>query len=243
THFRKCVALVVREYVAHEKNLTVNQVTPGHIIDYCSSTKEMRSDFIQCIYYALCGVEAITTKAKQTVLYWLRFPHTINLILFNEGEANNKNLGGDLGDYPQYDPQKKWVTLWVHQVFLPSEETLSSITEVLFKFQNPRYPNFNLPKSPKSKKMRRKPINIAPIDNQEQRAIEYHSSPLPGPSHSSPLPGPSHSSPLPGPSHSSPLPGPSHSSPLPGPSHSSPLPSPSHSPLPGPSAVSPHHHH
>ncbi|XP_050063821.1 uncharacterized protein LOC126552831 [Aphis gossypii] len=157
-HFRKCVALVVREYVGQDAKLPVHQVAADDITKFCESYKH--SEFIQCIYYALCGVEASTVKAKQTVLYWLRFPHTINLILFNELKGNNKNLGGDLGDYPQYDPQKKWVTLWVHQVFLPSEETLKAITEVLDNYQNPLYPNFDIPKSPKSKKMRRRPICI-----------------------------------------------------------------------------------
>jgi hypothetical protein len=71
------------------------------------------------------------------------------LDLIQRKEKKNKNMGGELGDYPQYDPQKKWVTLWVHQVFLPSEETLKAITRVLDSYQNPRYPNFNLSKSPK----------------------------------------------------------------------------------------------
>jgi hypothetical protein len=62
-HFRKCVALVVREYVAQDAMLPVHQIAAEDIIKFCVANKH--SEFIQCIYYALFGVEASTSKAKQ----------------------------------------------------------------------------------------------------------------------------------------------------------------------------------
>jgi len=76
-HFRKCVAIVVREYVAQERILPVDAVTSEHIVTFIDALNGSYIDFIQCIYYALCGKEAEDQSAVKTVGWWLAHPNTL----------------------------------------------------------------------------------------------------------------------------------------------------------------------
>jgi hypothetical protein len=66
----------------------------------------------------------------------------------DEGKANNKNLGGELGDYPQYDPQKKWIKIMGTPSFPPKWGNFEGYNNGSRKF---------------SKSIKRKPINIEVI--------------------------------------------------------------------------------
>jgi hypothetical protein len=78
-HFRKCVALVVREYTACSRKIPVTDVTGDMIVFYIHSLGGY-VDLAQCIYVALCGKEANTEKSKLTVVDWLRHPNRITSV-------------------------------------------------------------------------------------------------------------------------------------------------------------------
>jgi len=77
-HFRKCVAYVVREYAAIHCNIPdPRDVTIENIRSFITSLNRSYADMVAVIYIALCGVEPSTTKARLTVVEWLRKPEAI----------------------------------------------------------------------------------------------------------------------------------------------------------------------
>lgn len=77
-HFRKCVALVVRDYAARRCNLP-DPLTLDEK-DFIKFLKELNGQYAEMaavIYLALCGVEFSTPKARLTVTEWLRWPQTL----------------------------------------------------------------------------------------------------------------------------------------------------------------------
>jgi len=75
-HFRKCVALVVREYTALSRNIPATEVEPHMMVEFIDALDEY-ADFVQCIYVALCGQECKSKKGTLTVLDWIRHPQRI----------------------------------------------------------------------------------------------------------------------------------------------------------------------
>ncbi|XP_016661351.1 uncharacterized protein LOC107884213 [Acyrthosiphon pisum] len=161
--------MAIKEFVAKQNGLPVTDVTWRHIAIYLDALDGF-SEFVKCIYFALCGATTPSHKAQLTVVDWLRRPVTIERILFSPEAANNKNLGGELGVYPMYDVQKSvWVTPNDRLQFAPSLTTKRGIEDVLEQYHNPRYPNFNFPKPQKSRKQRRPPINIELLNQQDNQ--------------------------------------------------------------------------
>ncbi|KAL4104327.1 hypothetical protein QTP88_019628 [Uroleucon formosanum] len=153
-HFRRCVALVVREYAAHRYKLPVTEINQHHIESYINAL-DGYTEFVRCIYYALCGVEPPTQISEKTVLWWLINKKTIIDVLYNPNNCRHKNIKGDFSEYPMYNIQNVWVIPLERITFNPSEETMRGIEAVLEEFQHPRFPNFNLPKPTKVKKDRK----------------------------------------------------------------------------------------
>jgi len=75
-HFRRCVALVIWEYVANHYKLAATEVARHHITTYIDALDGL-AEFVRCIYHALCGVEPHTHKAERTVLWWVRHPESM----------------------------------------------------------------------------------------------------------------------------------------------------------------------
>eukprot|EP00102_Acyrthosiphon_pisum_P024142 XP_016661352.1 PREDICTED: uncharacterized protein LOC107884214 [Acyrthosiphon pisum] len=171
--------MAIKEFVAKQNGLPVTDVTWRHIAIYLDALDGF-SEFVKCIYFALCGATTPSHKAQLTVVDWLRRPVTIERILFSPEAANNKNLKGELGVYPLYDLQKSvWVTPNDRLQFAPSLTTIRGIENMLEQYHNPRYPNFNFPKPQKSRKQRRPPINIELLNQQDnQLAIPVKYCPL-----------------------------------------------------------------
>lgn len=70
-HFRKCVALVVREYAAIHCNIPdPSAVQEEHILAFIKSLNKSYADCVAVIFVALCGVEAKTQKARLMVTDW-----------------------------------------------------------------------------------------------------------------------------------------------------------------------------
>jgi len=77
-HFRKCVAFVVREYAAIRCNIPdPRDVTEEDINTLITALNRCYAEMVAVIYIALCGVEPSTTKARLTVVEWLRKPDTM----------------------------------------------------------------------------------------------------------------------------------------------------------------------
>lgn len=74
-NIRKVVSLVVLEYVARESNIPTIIVTEKHINEYLHNLQNNYADFIQCIFYDLCGHEAEDVAAQKTIYYWLVLTH------------------------------------------------------------------------------------------------------------------------------------------------------------------------
>lgn len=78
-HFRKCVALVVREYTALSRNIPATNVNADMIYQFIDSLGGY-ADFVQCIYIALCGCECPSSKGILTIVAWLRNPKRISSV-------------------------------------------------------------------------------------------------------------------------------------------------------------------
>jgi len=76
-HFKNIVALVVREYVAHQLHIPVTEVTMDNLNTFLQDNDI--PTIVQCIFDAIFGSQG-SIKAKNTVDYWLRYTDSMTKV-------------------------------------------------------------------------------------------------------------------------------------------------------------------
>ncbi|KAE9531245.1 hypothetical protein AGLY_010451 [Aphis glycines] len=83
-HFRKFVAYAIKEYVAQESFIRVDEVNADNITSFIDALNGSYIDLIKCIYFAICGQEAEDQSAVKPVKFFIISRQKISFVVIVE---------------------------------------------------------------------------------------------------------------------------------------------------------------
>ncbi|KAF0752374.1 zinc finger protein 431-like [Aphis craccivora] len=144
-HFRKLVAIVYREFVAHVLSISPHCVTSEEILVYSASLRLKRNgqaDTVKCIFQALFQTNPVYQEVATYVAAWIRNPEPlIGVLNSSTHRINNKLPNFTENDFQSYNINRySWKVCSSCDPFTPSQHTLADIDYIFEVYHNPVNP-------------------------------------------------------------------------------------------------------